>query len=199
METAIAAPTRQSTQTDAELVELFRSGFEEAFDAIVVRYQDRIYQFACRLVGDTDEASDVAQEAFVRAYEKLSGFRGASGLYTWLYRITLNIGLNVLRKRKLRSFVGLAEPAAPQLSVSASQEEEISGAELRARIEAAIADLPPKQRAIFVLRQYDELSHNEIAGVMGSSAGAVRAGYFHAVRKLQAALRDLAWKGDEGE
>ncbi len=101
METAIAAPTRHNEQTDAELVELFKSGFEEAFDAIVVRYQDRIYQFACRLVGDPEEASDVAQDAFVRAYDKLRGFRNASGLYTWLYKITLNIGLNTLRKRKL--------------------------------------------------------------------------------------------------
>ena len=197
METVIAAPTRQSTQTDAELVALFQSGFEEAFDALVVRYQERLYQFACRLVGDPDEASDVAQEAFVRAYRKLAGFRSASGLYTWLYKIALNIGLNVLRKRKLRSFVGLSGPAAPQLAVNATQEAEVAGAELRIRIEAAIEELPPKQRAIFVLRQYDELSHREIAGVMGSSEGAVRAGYFHAVRKLQAALQDLDWKGEQ--
>ena len=191
METAIAVPTRHDAQTDAELVELFKSGFEEAFDAIVVRYQDRIYQFAVRLVGDPEEASDVAQDAFVRAYAKMRGFRGASGLYTWLYKITLNIGLNVLRKRKLRSFVRLSEPSTPQLSISANQEREFSSTQLRNRIEDAIAELPPKQRAIFVLRQYDELSHREIAGVVGSSEGAVRAGYFHAVRKLQASLVDV--------
>jgi RNA polymerase sigma-70 factor (ECF subfamily) len=191
MESAIAAPTRHNEQNDAELVELFKSGFEEAFDAIVVRYQDRIYQFACRLVGDPEEASDVAQDAFVRAYGKLGGFRNASGLYTWLYKITLNIGLNVLRKRKLRTFIRLSEPSTPQLSISASQDTEISQAELRSQIEEAIADLPPKQRAIFILRQYDELSHREIAGIVGSSEGAVRAGYFHAVRKLQSSLGDV--------
>lgn len=192
MEIAIAAPTRHNEQTDAELVELFKSGFEEAFDAIVVRYQDRVYQFACRLVGDPEEARDVAQDAFVRAYDKLKGFRNASGLYTWLYKITLNIGLNVLRKKQLRTFVRLSEPSAPQLFISASQETALTRAELRNQIEEAIAQLPAKQRAIFVLRQYDELSHREIASVVGSSEGAVRAGYFHAVRKLQSSLEDLA-------
>ena len=142
-------------------------------------------------MGDPEEASDVAQDAFVRAYAKLRGFRSASGLYTWLYKITLNIGLNVLRKRKSRSFIRLSEPSAPQLSISANQERDISRTELRNRIEEAIAELPTKQRAIFVLRQYDELSHREIAGVVGSSEGAVRAGYFHAVRKLQASLEDV--------
>ena len=190
VETAIAAPTRHNAQTDTELVELFKAGFEEAFDAIVVRYQDRIYQFACRLVGDPDEASDVAQDAFVRAYDKLAGFRNASGLYTWLYKITLNIGLNVLRKRKLRTFVRLSEPSAPQLSISAGQEVELSNGELRQQIDEAVADLPPKQRVIFVLRQYDELSHREIAEVVGSSEGAVRANYFHAIRKLQSSLEE---------
>lgn len=198
METAIVAPTRPNEQTDAELVELFQSGFEEAFDSIVVRYQDRIYQFACSLVGDPEEASDIAQDAFVRAHHKLAGFRNASGLYTWLYKITLNVGLNVLRKRKLREFFRLSEPLglpaslAPQLSISPSQETELTQAEQRVRIEAAIAKLPPKQRMVFVLRQYDELSHREIAEVVGSSEGAVRASYFHAIRKLQLSLEDLA-------
>ena len=95
-------------------------------------------------MGDPEEASDVAQDAFVRAYAKLRGFRSASGLYTWLYKITLNIGLNVLRKRKSRSFIRLSEPSAPQLSISANQERNISRTELRNRIEEAIAELHPQ-------------------------------------------------------
>lgn len=182
-------------ESEARLLERLRSGDESAFDVVVRRFQERVYQYAFHLVQDRDEAGDVAQETFIRAYAKLASFRGDSSLNTWLYRIASNLGINALRKRKLRSFIGLDQ--APALVAPGGPDQDLADAEIRRRVSAAVARLPPRQRSIFVLRQYHQLSHREIALVVGSSEGAVRAGYFHAVRKLQIALGDLTSEGAE--
>ena len=188
--TTISRPSDQYPHSDGRLVDRFRSGDEAAFDDIVRRYQERVYQFVCRVVGDAEDAADVTQETFIRAYDKLNRFRGDSGLYTWLYRIAMNMSINCLRERKLRTFVGLDDPAVPELRAQGGPEEDVAARELRGHIDAAIAKLPPRQRSIFVLRHFDELSHRDIALVVGSSEGAVRSGYFHALRKLRSALQD---------
>ena len=102
----------------------------------------------------------------------------------------MNMSINCLRKKKLRVFVGLDDPAVPQLRAQGGPEEDAAAVELRGQIEAAIAELPTRQRSIFVLRHFDELSHHDIALVVGSSEGAVRSGYFHALRKLRSTLQD---------
>ena len=182
--------------SDAELVNLFRQGHESSFDAIVLRYQDRVFRFLVHMVGDRDDAADLAQETFVKAYKSLLQFRGHSSLYTWLYRIALNTSLNFLRKKKLRDifYVYPAEGMAMEsLPLShCDPEHELERKQQIEAIEAAIRDLPPRQRSIFVMRHFDGLSHAETAEVVGTSQGAVRAGYFHAVRKLRAALRESA-------
>ena len=91
-------------ESDGDLVCRFKSGDEQAFNIIVRRYQKRIFNLVFRFVRDFDETSDIAQETFIRAHAQLKGFRGASSLYTWMYRIALNLSLNHLRKKKLRSF-----------------------------------------------------------------------------------------------
>ena len=188
---SIAAPT-QMPETDAELLERFGAGEGSAFDEIVRRYHERIFQFVYRVLQDFDEAADIAQETFIRAYDKLERFHGRSSLYTWLYRIALNLSINSLRKRKLRHSVGLNEvPGGELRSGEADPAALLDDSETRRRIELAIAELPTRQRSIFVLRQYEGLTHAEVASVVGSSEGAVRAGYFHAVRKLRLALEDL--------
>jgi len=179
--------------SDARLLEQLRAGDGSAFEEIVRRYQERVYQYAYRLVQDPDEASDVAQETFIRAHGKLADFRGDASLNTWLYRIASNLGINALRKRRLRRYIALDQ--APEVQASGGPERDLADDEIRRRVEAAVALLPPRQRSIFILRQYEQLSHREIAGIVGSSEGAVRAGYFHAVRKLRDALRDLTEDG----
>jgi RNA polymerase sigma-70 factor (ECF subfamily) len=177
--------------TDTELVRRFRDGHEQAFDQLVLRYQDRVLGLACRMVHDPDEASDIAQETFIRAYRELGRFRSQSTFYTWLYRIALNLSINYLRRKKIRSFLSLGDRAAQNLRSQGSPERDLELSESRRQVDAAIAGLPARQQSIFVLRHFEELSHRQIAEVLGSSEGAVRAGYFHAVRKLQRALRDL--------
>ena len=194
--TAITRSTTSGIASDAELVSLFRQGRESSFDAIVHRYQDRIFRYMVHMVRDTDEAADLAQETFVKAYRSLHRFRGHSSLYTWLYRIALNTSLNYLRKKKLRNRLFLDSEAGTLIENvplhQCNPERELEIKQQIAAIQAAIRDLPPRQRSIFVMRHFDDLSHGEIAEVVGTSEGAVRAGYFHAVRKLRAALVETA-------
>ena len=194
--TAITRPTTSEITSDSELVNLFRQGRESSFDAIVRRYQDRIFRFLVHMVGDSDEAADLAQETFVKAYGSLHRFRGRSSLYTWLYRIALNTSLNYMRKKKLRNRLSLDTEAETSIENRAlharDPESELMMKQQLAAIQAAIRDLPPRQRSIFVMRHFDDLSHGAIAEVIGRSEGAVRAGYFHAVRKLRAALTESA-------
>ena len=177
---------------DTELLRRFSEGDESAFDSIVKLYHERVFQFVYRVLSDFDDAADIAQETFIRAYDKLGQFKGRAGIYTWLYRIALNLSINCLRKRKLRTMVGLDEaPPAALKSSLGGPESDLDDSTTRGRIERAVAELPTRQRSIFILRQYDGLSHGEIASVVGTSEGAVRAGYFHAIRKLRNSLADL--------
>ena len=185
---------------DAELLRRFRDGDESAFDSIVKLYHERVFQFVYRVLQDFDEAADIAQETFIRVYGKLDRFKGQAGLYTWLYRIALNLSINCLRKKKLRTMIGLDEaPNAALKSPLGDPASDFDDSLTKARIEGAVAELPPRQRSIFILRQYDGLSHAEIAVIVGSSEGAVRAGYFHAIRKLRNSLADLVELDDSTE
>ena len=153
-------------------------------------------RFALRLVGDPDEASDVAQETFIRAYERIADFRGGSSLYTWLYRIAYNQAISLLRRRRVRRFLRLdrAEDLGAEVELQLidanDAADQLEQAELLNYIDQAIKTLPPRQRAIFVMRHYQGMSHAQIAQVVGRSEGAIRAGYFHAVRKMRDAARE---------
>lgn len=177
--------------TDAELVQATLAGTREAFDTIVERHGRSVYQLCYRFVGNHEDASDLAQDVFIRAYRGLKGFKGQASLGTWLYRIAVNVSLNKIGSRTPKS-----EPLEPLLRSSderaASTAESASDALLRAeraqRVRAAIARLPRKQRATLILRVYHELPHGEIAGILGSSVGAVKANFFHALNNLKKLL-----------
>jgi RNA polymerase sigma-70 factor, ECF subfamily len=168
------------------LVEACLRGQTAAFDVIVERHRRSVYLLCYRFVSNHEDASDLSQDVFLRAYRGLRSFRGQSSLATWLYRIGVNLCLNrVSAKRPLsesieeRQFVDeTAESAADRLLKD----------ERGARVRAAIAQLPRKQRATLVLRMYHEMSHQEIADVLGSSVGAVKANFFHALGNLKKML-----------
>lgn len=189
-----------TTGRDAEgqLLVRLQAGEEAAFDELVRTHQEALVRFAARVVGDVDEASDVVQETFIRAYERIGDFRGGANLYTWLYRIAHNLAISHLRKKKVRRFLrldheataGEARTAVPlQLVAADDPGADLERSEALRHIEVAIAALPPRQRSIFVLRHYEGLTHAQIALVVGRTEGAIRAGYFHAVRKLRGAAR----------
>lgn len=176
-------------RSDLELVQLFQNGDESAFNHLVLRYQERVYWVARRFVNDHDGADDVAQEVFCKVYESLKEFRGESSLYTWLYRITANIALNSLRRHKVRDFFRIDEMFEVEDTQAVSPDEELERQEQRKLIEEAIARLPEKQKSVFILRYYEELPYEEIAKILKTSIGGLKANYFHAVRKIQEYVR----------
>jgi RNA polymerase sigma-70 factor (ECF subfamily) len=179
--------------TDAELVESCLAGRREAFDLLVERHQRHVYQLCYRFVGNREDASDLTQDVFIRAYRGLRKFRGQASLGTWLYRIGVNVCLNRVATKTPRP-----DALDPLLAASderiAATEEGADAAVLRSeragQVRAAIARLPRKQRATLILRVYHELPHEAIAGILGSSVGAVKANFFHALNNLKKLMQE---------
>lgn len=172
---------------DAALVAGAAEGNREAFDEIVSRHRRAVYQICYRFVNHHEDASDLAQDAFVRAWKGLKGFKGQAALSTWLYRIAVNVCLNRVSMK-----TPVAEPID---STDRFEDTRIEGAphalirEQRAvAVRKAIANLPEKQRATLILRTYHDMSHQQIADVMGSSVGAAKANLFHALANLKRIL-----------
>lgn len=172
---------------DRTLVELCLSGRRQAFDVVVERHRRQVYQLCYRHVGNHEDAADLAQDAFVRAFKGLKGFKGESSLATWLYRIAVNVCLNRLALKtppeQPLDPADRADHRAERPDVALLREERA------AEVRAAIRRLPPKQRATLILRIYHELPHEEIAGILGSSVGAAKANLFHALANLKKLLR----------
>jgi len=177
--------------TDSDLVAAARDGSREAFDAIVERHRRAVYQLCYRFVGNHEDASDLAQDVFVRAYKGLRTFKGDAALGTWLYRIAVNVSLNKVsaktpRPESLDRFERQGD--ARLASADENQTDAVLREERAAQVRAAIARLPKKQRATLILRAYHDLPHEQIAGILGSSVGAVKANFFHALNNLKKLL-----------
>jgi RNA polymerase sigma-70 factor, ECF subfamily len=175
-----------ATLDERALVDACLANRPGAFDLIVERHRRAVYQLCYRFVGNHEDASDLSQDVFLRAYRGLRNFRGGSSLSTWLYRIGVNVCLN-----RMAAKTPATEPLAERQFVDTygeSPSERVVRAERSARVRAAIAQLPRKQRATLILRIYHELSHQEIADTLGSSVGAVKANFFHALRSLKRLL-----------
>lgn len=174
-----------------ELVARLKAGDEKAFEELVTTYQERVYRVAWRFVRDDDLAEDVAQEAFIKVFRHIDRFQERSSLYTWIYRITVNIALNKLKRDRFRQMLPLGDFGRPDRRASADPARRALSNELAERVDQAVSELPEKQRLVFTLKFYEELSHREIAEVVGCSEGTSKANYFHAIRKLRKALEDL--------
>jgi RNA polymerase sigma-70 factor, ECF subfamily len=184
---AVAADGPAVTELDeASLVEACASGRPGAFDVIVERHRRAVYQLCYRFVGNHEDASDLSQDVFLRAYRGLGKFRGGSSLATWLHRIGVNLCLNRVSRKTSPTEAIDEQQHIDTRGESAS--DRILREERGAQVRRAIAALPPKQRATLILRMYHELSHEEIAGVLGSSVGAVKANFFHALGNLRKRL-----------
>jgi RNA polymerase sigma-70 factor, ECF subfamily len=183
----VASGARIGRNDDRALVDACLRGDRGAFDVIVERHRRQVYQLCYRYVGSHEDAADLAQDTFIRAYKGLKGFKGQSTLATWLYRIAVNVCLNRVALKTPRP-----EPLAAQDRIDLAAERPdvtLFRQERAAEVRAAIRQLPPKQRATLILRVYHELPHEEIAGVLGSSVGAAKANFFHALANLKKLLR----------
>jgi RNA polymerase sigma-70 factor (ECF subfamily) len=171
---------------DQALVTASLAGETYAFDEIVVRHRRAIYQICFRFVNNHEDASDLTQETFVRAWKGLASFKGQAALSTWLYRIAVNVCLNRVSARRLKveplESDRFVDPAAELPGTDLIREQRADA------VRRAIAELPEKQRATLILRAYHEMPHQEIAEVLGSSVGAVKANFFHALANLKKIL-----------
>ena len=179
--------TDSPAPADEELVRACVAGDREAFDRLVERHQRQVYRLCYRFVGNHEDAGELAQDAFVRAYRALAKFEQSARFTTWLHRITVNVCLNRLAvKRPLHQPLDETTPA----SDGEAADTRVLRHEEAARVREAIARLPAKQRATLILRMYHELPHEEIAGILGSSVGAAKANLFHALANLKRQLKD---------
>lgn len=157
---------------------------EQVFNAIVKDYSERLYWHVRRMVGTHEDADDLLQDIFLKIWTALPSFRGEAQLYTWVWRIATNETLNWLRREKVRAALRFQ-------SVDAEMERRImadlffNGTAAQRELFKALARLPEKQRQVFVMRWWDELSYEEISAITGTSVGALKASYHIAKEKLQ--------------
>jgi len=178
--------------SEAALVDACLAGRAGAFDLIVERHRRPIYQLCYRFVGNHEDASDLSQDVFLRAFRGLRSFRGGSSLGTWLYRIGVNVCLNrVSASTTLDRATASVDDHPLTDDRSDSPSDLILRKERAVFVRAAIAQLPRKQRATLILRTYHEMTHQEIADVLGTSVGAVKANFFHALGNLKKLLGDM--------
>lgn len=193
-ENDIAAPD------DFELVAKSQAGDATAFNELVTRYRSRAFAMIYNMVRNEQDAWDLAQDGFLKAWKSIGRFRGQSSFYTWLYRILMNVSIDWLRKKHVEggtefddSFglknVAPGATTAPKAELQPA--EKISDREIRERIDAAIAKLSPEHRAAIVMRELDGLEYSEIATAMDCSVGTVMSRLFYARKKLQSLLKDV--------
>ena len=169
---------------DRDILRLLKAGQrEEAFNQVVKNYGERLYWHIRRIVMVHEDADDLLQETFVKAWNALERFRGDSGLYTWLYRIATNEVITFLNKKKLDTTAALStEPELMAARLKADRT--FDGDKLQRLLQEAIAALPPKQRVVFCERYYNETPYEEISKAVGTSTGALKASYHHAYNKV---------------
>ncbi len=188
---------------DLELVERSRAGDQEAFSRLVTKYEKRIYHLAYGMLGNRDNALDVTQEAFIKAYRALQGFRGGGGFHTWLYRITYNQAIDFIRKEGRRTHVefdetyvtGTAEYVQASLSPEFNPGKSVAQKELSRVVMDAIQRLPEHHRAVIVLREVEGHSYQEIARILKIRKGTVMSRLHYARQQLQADLTPYIEEG----
>ncbi|HIB98853.1 TPA: sigma-70 family RNA polymerase sigma factor [Candidatus Poribacteria bacterium] len=183
-------------KTDLILVEQTQSGQLEAFGLLVKKYQQRVYNIAYRFTLNIDEANDLAQEIFLKAFRALPNFKSSSAFYTWLYRIAQNAGVDYMRRKRTRPEYLFPDefPNDQQLSHPRVTDSQVvstaEASEIQNQIKRAIVRLSPRQQQVFVLRYYQDLSLREIGEILGLRIGTVKAQLFNAIRKLRQLLAD---------
>jgi len=162
---------------------------EQVFNKIVKDYSERLYWHVRRMVGSHQDADDLLQDIFLKIWTALPSFRGEAQLYTWVWRIATNETLNWLRKEKVRAMLRFA--SADELAAQKVEADPyFNGTDAEREVAKAIARLPEKQRQVFIMRWWDELSYEEISAITGTSVGALKASYHIAQEKVKLNLSD---------
>jgi RNA polymerase sigma factor (sigma-70 family) len=182
--------------TDQAILEMFAKPESRnfAFNQLVRKYQQKVYWHIRKMVIDHDDTDDLTQETFLKAWQALETFRGDSQLFTWLYRIATNECLNFLAKKRRRFFLSindvegeLLEKLEQNMSYSGGS---MDGHEIELKLQKALLQLPEKQRLVFNMKYFDDLKYEDIAAITGTSVGALKASYHHAVGKIEKFLNN---------
>lgn len=197
--TLVASPERrQEADADLEIVRRVQAGEVAAFDTLIRKYRERLYGVVYNLTSNREDAADLTQDAFIKAFQSIQRFSGQSSFFTWLYRIAVNSTISHLRKHRLRSFFSLetvdseapvAKDVIDALIDNSGAERDAFVRELQERLNDAMQKLSIKHRTVVTLFEIDGLSHQEIAEVMDCSVGTVRSRLHYAKQLLQAELQ----------
>lgn len=180
-----------SQSDDQALLTAFRleASKERAFTDILKKYSERLYWHIRRLVVSHDDAHDVLQNVSIKVWKALGDFREEANLYTWLYRIATNEALSFLESQKRRASLSLSDHEG-SLENKLVAEKGFDEKKLEWRLQQAIQSLPEKQRVVFNLRYYDEMPYEQMSEITGTSVGALKASYHHAVKKVEAFFKE---------
>ncbi len=156
---------------------------EQQFRQLIEKYQRRIYGIIRKMVIDHDDTDDLVQEVFIKVWKNKSEFEGRSNIFTWIYRIAVNESLQFLRKQKRRSLLSLSleHPLSDKLQSALSPDAD----QIEHSLQQALLQLPDKQRAVFHMKYYDELTYEQMADIVGGSVGSLKASYHHASKKVE--------------
>ncbi len=176
----------KETLGDHQILENFRrpESRNSAFDMLVKKYQQQIYQLVRRMVIDHDDADDVVQEIFIKVFKNLNNFQGESQLFSWIYRIATNECLRFLEKKRKKFFLSITNVNA-ELANNLDASYLIDGDAIQLKLQKAILTLPDKQRAVFNMKYFEEMKYETIAEITGTSVGSLKASYHHAVKKIE--------------
>lgn len=196
--TLVASPARQQEAgSDWLVVQYVQAGDVAAFDQLILKYRERVYAMIYNMTSNREDAADLTQDAFIKAFQSINRFQGQSSFFTWLYRIAINSTLTHIRKNKLRSFFSfdkVHEDAAVsalinQLTDKQNVQRDVFVSELQERLNEAMQKLSIPHRTVVTLFEIDGLSHEEIAEIMDCSIGTVRSRLHYAKQLLQSELK----------
>ena len=197
--TLVASPERQhEADSDAEIVRTVQAGDVAAFDQLILKYRGRLYGVVYNMTSNREDAADLTQDAFIKAFQSINRFQGQSSFFTWLYRIAINSTLTHLRKNRLRTFFSLEKvdeedrqsaEVIEALTDNSGAERDTYVRELQEKLNGAMQKLSIKNRTVVTLFEIDGLSHQEIAEVMNCSVGTVRSRLHYAKQLLQSELQ----------
>jgi RNA polymerase sigma-70 factor (ECF subfamily) len=195
------ATLAQVDVSDLELVKRCQAGQTEAFDELVTRYRTRVFAMIYNMVHNEQDAWDLAQDSFVKAWKSIKRFRRHSSFYTWVYRIVMNVTIDWLRKKQIKGAgsefddsIQLKEIDPASRTVPKAEplpHERMERTEIRGKIDNAIGQLSPEHRAVILMKEIEDMQYHEIAETLGCSIGTVMSRLFYARKKLQNLLRDV--------
>lgn len=197
------APVRSEADRDAELVARVQNGDVQAFDVLVRKYRERLFSIVYNLCSNREDAADITQDVFIKAFSSIKRFRGNSAFFTWLYRIGINTTLSHLKRNRLRRFFsleniqeeGASSEVLDALAIKHRTEKGALLSELQEKLNEALQKLSPKHRTVVILFEIEGLSHQEIAEIMGCSVGTIRSRLHYAKQQLQGYLQEFVDAG----